>query len=123
MLKNTQDLQAHDLHQVKGIRWIVGLFFSQDSLPNGGRFSKFPNWFSQAGFEAGSVLQAGHVSTLLSYFPLGQKGLGAVREKNRPNLHPNLAPNTHRTGFPNLHPNLAPNTHRTGFNAPENTES
>lgn len=62
--------------------WLV--LFLTDPLPTKGSFSKFPGWFSQASFKAGSVLQAGHVSRLLLthnslFWP---KGTGAVQGKN-----------------------------------------
>lgn len=91
--------------------------FCHRPSPTGRSFSKFAGWFRQAGFKAGSVLQAGHVSTLLlthkSLFSTWPKGIGVVQEKNPILIYiPTL---------PQVHPKYMGLTTVMGLSTPENT--
>lgn len=54
MFKNTHDLQAHHLLQVKGIDELLVCSLTLTLSPLG-EVSPFPNWFNRACFKAAPV--------------------------------------------------------------------
>lgn len=94
----------YDLLQGEGRDELIAGLFPQcrPSLPTRWGSSKFPSRLGQAGFQAGSVLWAGHVNILLlspaAMFHAAKWEVGRLGERFNSSSQPNLAPKTHRAG-------------------------